>query len=178
MFFLFIPDHVWTEVYSISQHRWLHCDSCENACDKPLLYEIGWGKKLSYVLAFSKDQVSESMSPFLIRRRHSWFMSMFIEIAAFGLVQVVDVTWRYSCKHREVLSRRTLVQEPWLLHTLNGLNAVVCLPHLQTSALRSILTQHSGVRYSRDLNTICLVSLPASRDHLKRPHQKLAAWQC
>ncbi|XP_046874611.1 peptide-N(4)-(N-acetyl-beta-glucosaminyl)asparagine amidase [Hypomesus transpacificus] len=86
-------DHVWTEVYSISQHRWLHCDSCENACDKPLLYEIGWGKKLSYVLAFSKDQV-------------------------------VDVTWRYSCKHREVLSRRTQVQEPWLLHTLNGLNAM------------------------------------------------------
>lgn len=86
-------DHVWTEVYSISQQRWLHCDSCENACDKPLLYEVGWGKKLSYVLAFSKDQV-------------------------------VDVTWRYSCKHQEVLSRRTQVQEPWLLHTINGLNAV------------------------------------------------------
>lgn len=86
-------DHVWTEVYSASQHRWLHCDSCENACDKPLLYEIGWGKKLDYVLAFSKDQV-------------------------------VDVTWRYSCKHPEVLSRRNKVQEPWLLYTINGLNAV------------------------------------------------------
>ncbi|XP_021415900.2 peptide-N(4)-(N-acetyl-beta-glucosaminyl)asparagine amidase [Oncorhynchus mykiss] len=86
-------DHVWTEVYSASQHRWLHCDSCENACDKPLLYEIGWGKKLDYVLAFSKDQV-------------------------------VDVTWRYSCYHPEVLSRRNKVQEPWLLNTINGLNAV------------------------------------------------------
>uniref|UniRef100_A0AAY4EU34 Peptide-N(4)-(N-acetyl-beta-glucosaminyl)asparagine amidase n=1 Tax=Denticeps clupeoides TaxID=299321 RepID=A0AAY4EU34_9TELE len=86
-------DHVWTEVYSASQRRWLHCDPCENACDKPLMYEIGWGKKLSYILAFSKDQV-------------------------------VDVTWRYSCKHEEVLNRRTEVQEPWLLHTLNRLNAV------------------------------------------------------
>uniref|UniRef100_A0A4W5PPQ6 Peptide-N(4)-(N-acetyl-beta-glucosaminyl)asparagine amidase n=1 Tax=Hucho hucho TaxID=62062 RepID=A0A4W5PPQ6_9TELE len=86
-------DHVWTEVYSAAQRRWLHCDSCENACDKPLLYEIGWGKKLNYVLAFSKDQV-------------------------------VDVTWRYSCKHPEVLSRRNKVQEPWLLYTINGLNAV------------------------------------------------------
>ncbi|KAE8282359.1 Peptide-N(4)-(N-acetyl-beta-glucosaminyl)asparagine amidase [Larimichthys crocea] len=85
-------DHVWTEIYSVAQRRWLHCDSCENTCDKPLLYEVGWGKKLAYILAFSKDQV-------------------------------VDVTWRYSCKHPEVLSRRTKVQEAWLLHTINGLNA-------------------------------------------------------
>ncbi|XP_037549498.1 peptide-N(4)-(N-acetyl-beta-glucosaminyl)asparagine amidase [Nematolebias whitei] len=85
-------DHVWTEIFSVSQRRWLHCDSCENVCDKPLLYEVGWGKKLAYVLAFSKDQV-------------------------------VDVTWRYSCKHPEVLSRRTRVKEAWLLHTINRLNA-------------------------------------------------------
>lgn len=54
-----VSDHVWTEIYSVSQRRWLHCDSCENVCDKPLLYEVGWGKKLAYVLAFSKDQVRQ-----------------------------------------------------------------------------------------------------------------------
>ncbi|XP_074918567.1 peptide-N(4)-(N-acetyl-beta-glucosaminyl)asparagine amidase isoform X2 [Chelonoidis abingdonii] len=87
-------DHVWTEVYSSSQQRWLHCDPCENVCDKPLLYEIGWGKKLSYVIAFSKDEV-------------------------------VDVTWRYSCKHEELLSRRTQVKEAALRETIERLNKLM-----------------------------------------------------
>jgi peptide-N4-(N-acetyl-beta-glucosaminyl)asparagine amidase len=49
-------DHVWTEVWSVSQRRWLHCDSCEDVCDKPLLYDKGWGKRLTYVVAFGKDE--------------------------------------------------------------------------------------------------------------------------
>jgi peptide-N4-(N-acetyl-beta-glucosaminyl)asparagine amidase len=58
-FILDWTDHVWAEVFSHAQEKWLHCDPCENICDKPLIYEVGWGKKLSYVLAFAKDDVQD-----------------------------------------------------------------------------------------------------------------------
>ncbi|KYB26414.1 peptide-N(4)-(N-acetyl-beta-glucosaminyl)asparagine amidase [Tribolium castaneum] len=52
-------DHVWTEVYSVTQKRWVHCDCCENACDTPLMYETGWNKKLTYIIAYSPDEVQD-----------------------------------------------------------------------------------------------------------------------
>ncbi|CAK9038268.1 unnamed protein product [Durusdinium trenchii] len=48
-------DHVWSEVRV--GERWCHCDSCEAALDSPLMYECGWGKKLSYIIAFSAQEV-------------------------------------------------------------------------------------------------------------------------
>lgn len=50
-------DHVWTEVWSESQQRWLHCDSCEDKCDIPAIYESGWGKKLNYCIAFAETHI-------------------------------------------------------------------------------------------------------------------------
>lgn len=85
-------DHVWTEVYSPSQKRWLHCDPCENICDKPLLYESGWNKKLSYVIAFSADEVQDVTWRY--SSKHSELLARRQECRESWLVQVLHKLWK------------------------------------------------------------------------------------
>ncbi|ODQ47244.1 hypothetical protein PICMEDRAFT_15226 [Pichia membranifaciens NRRL Y-2026] len=58
-------DHVWCEYYSEKQKRWIHLDACENAYDQPLLYNTGWGKKMSYVFAVKESYIVDVTDRYL-----------------------------------------------------------------------------------------------------------------
>ncbi|OQR94160.1 peptide-N(4)-(N-acetyl-beta-glucosaminyl)asparagine amidase [Achlya hypogyna] len=101
-------DHVWTEVYSPAYERWLHCDPCEDQLDRPLTYEVGWGKELNYIFAFARDHVAD-----VIRRYTMVFED-------------------------EVLDRRTRAREAWVQTTIAALNnrLQASLPSARRETLR------------------------------------------
>lgn len=48
-------DHVWCEYWSDGKQHWVHVDPCENSVDKPMLYDMGWGKKQAFCLAYGRS---------------------------------------------------------------------------------------------------------------------------
>ena len=46
--------------------RWVHLDPCEQKMDRPRLYEKGWSKKLSYVVACARDHVVDVTPRYLV----------------------------------------------------------------------------------------------------------------
>jgi peptide-N4-(N-acetyl-beta-glucosaminyl)asparagine amidase len=50
-------DHVWTEVYIDKLQKWVHVDVCELIYDTPFIYEKGWKSQITYIFAFSPDEV-------------------------------------------------------------------------------------------------------------------------
>lgn len=58
-------DHVWCEYFSANLKRWVHLDSCENSFDNPLLYNDGWGKRMSYTFAIHKYYILDVSKKYL-----------------------------------------------------------------------------------------------------------------
>lgn len=68
-------DHVWCEVWMDHREEWVHCDPCENAYDKPLLYEKGWAKQATLTIAIGKDVVVD------VTRRYTLDYEQFLKRA-------------------------------------------------------------------------------------------------
>ncbi|KAF5394758.1 hypothetical protein PHET_10324, partial [Paragonimus heterotremus] len=84
-----VVDKLWP-----GQHCWVHCDP-GGEVDQPLLYECGWGKKLTYVFAYTVPPPSiEWDSP-----------------GAHRAVDVQEVTWRYTRDFVRIGTRRNLISE-------------------------------------------------------------------
>lgn len=48
--------------HSSDASSWMHADPCEASLDEPHLYEGGWGKNLTYVVAFGSDGAVEEVT--------------------------------------------------------------------------------------------------------------------
>lgn len=72
-------DHVWNEVWSESENRWIHVDSCEAAFDKPLIYADGWGKKMAYVIGISNGGLKDITNRYVRREDASLPRTLFKE---------------------------------------------------------------------------------------------------
>jgi len=111
-------DHVWNEYFSPSLGRWIHLDPCEGVRDEPLLYDKGWGKKMSYVLAFSIDGAQDVSRGYVqdweetLKRRRQGSEEDLRQV-------LVEVTTRrragFSPSTLEQLEQEDRVERQWLL---------------------------------------------------------------
>ena len=115
-------DHVWTEVYSEEKGRWIHVDSCETSLDCPLLYETGWGKKLTYCIALHRYEIQDvtwryvsSLTQLMSRRNQcteSWLWG-FVSRVTGNLQKELPVSERNRLVQRRARELVDLLYTPW-----------------------------------------------------------------
>lgn len=106
-------DHVWSEVWSLAQKRWIHADPCENVMDQPLMYEKGWNKKLSYVIAYSKDEIQDvtwryTRNPEAVRKKRNLCSES--SLVAFILELTRQRLHSQSSVRKEYVTKRRLLE--------------------------------------------------------------------
>ncbi|XP_029155333.1 peptide-N(4)-(N-acetyl-beta-glucosaminyl)asparagine amidase [Nylanderia fulva] len=108
-------DHVWTEIWSASSKRWTHVDPCENVIDKPLMYEKGWKKKLTYIIAYSKDEVQDvtwryTRNQEAVMKRRKTCTEQSLRQFLQSLNDQRQNSPNYSCARREYVVKRNLLE--------------------------------------------------------------------
>lgn len=43
----------------MAQKRWIHVDPSDNIVDAPLMYQCGWKRNISYIIAYSRDDIQD-----------------------------------------------------------------------------------------------------------------------
>lgn len=114
-------DHVWTEVWSICEKRWIHVDPCEDVMDRPLMYEKGWKKKLSYIIAYSKDEVQDVTWRYtrdqlaVMKRRNACSETRLLQFIE-SLNKRHQCSPNYSAARRQYVIKRRLLELVELIH--------------------------------------------------------------
>lgn len=62
-----MSDHVWTEVWSGKEDRWVHVDPLEKRIDDPHMYEREWKKNLDEIYAFENGDRENVTSRYKIK---------------------------------------------------------------------------------------------------------------
>ncbi|QRV75473.1 transglutaminase-like protein [Ceratobasidium sp. AG-Ba] len=115
-------DHVWNEYFSPAAGRWLHTDSCEAARDQPLLYDRGWGKKMSYVIAFSVDGAADVSRGYvqdsaeMFKRRNQAPEDAFAQVGRSGTWSFIARLPTQRCAYKQELVKITNARRRNLSH--------------------------------------------------------------
>ena len=121
--------YTWTQVrfvlYSLGIKFLILFSLPGETVDKPLVYEAGWGKKLTYVIAFSKDEVQDvtwrySKDHHETRKRRQlvrprWLVKTILELTKTRMTRCSEDQSRMLTERRlaeclEMLTPRTVTQ--------------------------------------------------------------------
>lgn len=89
-------DHVWIEVWIESYQSFVHMDCCERSFNGPLMYEVGWRKRLTHVVSFNRRFVHDCSS------RYSRDLEQVIQRRNFEVLPETEAQTIISQKNQEI----------------------------------------------------------------------------